>query len=37
MMPYNASYYVNKLEIHQGFLRFLPCICLLLAENPSIS
>src|SRR5699024_10976557 len=25
------------LGIHQGFLRFLPCICLLLVENSSIS
>ena len=25
------------LGIHKGFLRFSPCICLLLVENPSIS
>jgi len=25
------------LGIHKGFLRFSPCICLLLAENSSIS
>ncbi len=32
-----AATALKILGIHQGFLRFLPCICLLLAENSSIS